>query len=485
MDRILEVPRVSPAPACLDAIVRRRARLGALLSRLRTFLPTGTVAVLIAASIFAFLQPARAQSRGEEYSALEYWEQGRWVPNGPSPEAVCLAYANLWVWNRNGFSFTTDQVSAGLWKCQRYYNGTLEPFVYTYVRGACQTAAAAPILTGSFWNYPNWDESKGVCFCAPSGRYFDRNVQWCDNTPPKVFTPDRDKSCKTGNPVSPSSGIKQQVEIDYSSPAGDSIRRVYQYRSAFTPVAPPFGIQWQLQTGPSLELPPGTNPGPVKVKGVDGEVTRFEPGGGGSWYATSPSKDLLIELIGVSGRTGWRYYDRTANALAVFSASGQLQSLWYSGGRSTNFTYSTAATPPDIAPWIGVLIRLESVPGRTIDFVRSAAGVTQAIIPGAVKDAAAGSAQSPIRYRYSEAASLGSGVGARGQLTSITFPDGTVRRYHYEDSRFPMALSGITDERSLRWSDYFYDVSGRVLSERHRNGGAGFVNQYESGRAHV
>lgn len=39
--------------------------------------------------------------------------------------------------------------------------------------------------------------------------------------------------------------------------------------------------------------------------------------------------------------------------------------------------------------------------------------------------------------------------------------------YHYEDSRFPMLLTGITDARGDRYATWTYDGSGRILTSQH------------------
>jgi YD repeat-containing protein len=58
--------------------------------------------------------------------------------------------------------------------------------------------------------------------------------------------------------------------------------------------------------------------------------------------------------------------------------------------------------------------------------------------------------------------SLGTGVPAQSQLTSIVWQDGSVRRYHHEDGRWPQAVTGITDEAGVRYGTYAYDAQGRV-----------------------
>ena len=48
-----------------------------------------------------------------------------------------------------------------------------------------------------------------------------------------------------------------------------------------------------------------------------------------------------------------------------------------------------------------------------------------------------------------------------------TAVDGKSRTYHYEDSRFPRALTGITNERGIRYVTWTYDDQGRANSSYH------------------
>ncbi len=48
-------------------------------------------------------------------------------------------------------------------------------------------------------------------------------------------------------------------------------------------------------------------------------------------------------------------------------------------------------------------------------------------------------------------------------------PDTTIRQYHYEDVNFPHLLTGITDERGIRYATYQYDEQGGVIASYHAN----------------
>ncbi|HEC18807.1 MAG TPA: hypothetical protein ENI97_05630, partial [Gammaproteobacteria bacterium] len=60
-------------------------------------------------------------------------------------------------------------------------------------------------------------------------------------------------------------------------------------------------------------------------------------------------------------------------------------------------------------------------------------------------------------YRYDES----------NNLEFVDNPDGTTRQYHYEDADYPNALTGITDERGVRYSTFSYDAQGRAILSTH------------------
>ncbi|WP_239985258.1 DUF6531 domain-containing protein [Pseudomonas syringae] len=63
------------------------------------------------------------------------------------------------------------------------------------------------------------------------------------------------------------------------------------------------------------------------------------------------------------------------------------------------------------------------------------------------------------------------------RLTKVTrnkSGESTSRSYHYEDIRNPGLLTGITDERGVRFATWSYDNSGKAVSSQH-SGGAGLT----------
>jgi len=69
------------------------------------------------------------------------------------------------------------------------------------------------------------------------------------------------------------------------------------------------------------------------------------------------------------------------------------------------------------------------------------------------------------------------GYDDNDNLTSVTYPDDTPddsqdnpkKEYHYEDSRFPYHLTGISNENGVRYATWVYDSSGRAILSEHAN----------------
>ena len=62
---------------------------------------------------------------------------------------------------------------------------------------------------------------------------------------------------------------------------------------------------------------------------------------------------------------------------------------------------------------------------------------------------------------------------ANNNLVRVTRQKGGLelaREYHYEDSRNPRLLTGITDERGIRYATWSYDDQGRGISSEHAGG---------------
>src|SRR5260221_4650524 len=67
---------------------------------------------------------------------------------------------------------------------------------------------------------------------------------------------------------------------------------------------------------------------------------------------------------------------------------------------------------------------------------------------------------------------------AAGRLSRVTYPDTRVRTYVYENTTFPLALTGIVDERGIRLATYGYDTAGRANLTEHTGPDSHFTLSY-------
>ena len=355
----------------------------------------------------------------------------------------------------------------------------------------------------------DWTSRNGppdmTCYPHSSGDYLYQRRQascktpewsesWVDPISGFCFAsvPPEDRSCTAGNPVQPGSGTKVASETDYSGAGFDQIGLTRNYRS-----------RWAVGVaGGAIGFKPGSSSGagwmhgfergvhemtfaPVptqRVSRADGTVYTFVRRAGADgipgWVAEAGLFDTLVELKDPGGmRTGWQYLARPDDAVETYSADGKLQSIRQRNGWLTTLSYSDAATP--IASYVadgaaarpGLLIAVTNQFGRRLRFVYDGAGrIVQVLPPGALKDGATGGDQAPIRYAYD----------ASGNLASVTWQDGSVKRYHYDDTRFTAHLTGITDELGVRIGTYAYDAQGRAISSEGAGGGERYTFQYNS-----
>lgn len=161
----------------LPASVRPRGR------RLRT--------PWVAVCVVAAVSSASGAVGDDHYTPLSW--SGGGVAHQATPQQVCSTVAAWWGWDRSGFTYTTEFVSNGQYRCQRYFQGTREPAQYVNVTGDCQRHPAT-IVTGSDWSYPWYDSSHNApCYCY-SPKKFDRRSEWCTAHPSCTWYPNNSQT---------------------------------------------------------------------------------------------------------------------------------------------------------------------------------------------------------------------------------------------------------------------------------------------------
>jgi len=240
-----------------------------------------------------------------------------------------------------------------------------------------------------------------------------------------------------GNPCNVKTGekIEYQTDIDLSW-----IVLTRSYHSGIAARSGGFGPGWTHSLDLRLSLSADT----LGLSGGNGYQVRFAKQGS-AFIAADNSGDRVV----ASGSQWWLY--RQGEVL-VFDSQGRLVEQRAEDGTTLSCAY-------------GEYDRLDSVThstGRSLKF-----------------NYAGNSGDALIASITSAGAMLASYTYTPGrQVETVTFPGGGQRKYHYEDSRFPRHLTGVTHEDNQRYSTFAYDTKGRVISSQHDGGADGITLVY-------
>jgi len=255
-----------------------------------------------------------------------------------------------------------------------------------------------------------------------------------------------------GNPINVANGNKYQEEVDYIASGSSPLEFRRSYNSGAFYIGN-IGKGWRHSYDRSVASF-GTF---AVVYRPDGRALTFRDTGTVNWSGDPDVNDRLQRRLDAGGTPiGWRVTTES-DAVEVYNASGQLQSITERNGRAVTFTYSDATTPSSIAPKPGILIAATDQYGRLLAFAYNASGhMTTMTAPGGRV--------------------FGYGYDAVMRLTSVTYPDQTTRRYVYDEPTLnggtsePFLLTGLVDENNVRYATFAYDSTGRAIRSEHAGG---------------
>ena len=155
---------------------------------------------------------------------------------------------------------------------------------------------------------------------------------------------------------------------------------------------------------------------------------------------------MLEQLTDIGGvTTGWRYTE-PVGSVELYDADGLLQLITDIRGNTKALSYDAQSR----------LERVDSNSGEYQIFTYDAQNRLNSV----------SDSSTPVRtwaFRYD----------ANGNLEYVDNPDGTSRQYHYNEPAFtsgadlPHALTGITDERGVRYATWEYAANGRAKASYH------------------
>ncbi|WP_239987682.1 DUF6531 domain-containing protein, partial [Pseudomonas syringae] len=235
-------------------------------------------------------------------------------------------------------------------------------------------------------------------------------------------------SCKTpslqvGNPINAANGNKFQYEEDFKLGVADPIVVGRYYNSID-------GL-WKHSFSDALNVGKDF----VVLIRADGRESMFKAVDG-KYVSTT---DLGVLLLNEAGWT----YTSTDGSVMAFSVEGELVRKISKYGIAKNIARDRYNL--QITNSVGQSVKISEDILRQLTLLE-AEGVK-------------------LQYSYSAQ-----------RLSSVTknIDGDSSRSYQYEDSRNPGLLTGITDERGVRFATWSYDDSGRAVSSQH-SGGAGLT----------
>ena len=264
-----------------------------------------------------------------------------------------------------------------------------------------------------------------------------------------------------GNPIYPLIGSKRErvdtqlrlgrtsLQLTYDS-SRELIAQAAGATAQSTGDAPGFGALWLSNLHRRIIASP--NQLIVQAYRGEGRVVSFQVNGG----ALTADADVNDRLISTSG--GYRYIDADAQTIEDYDGAGKVFSIAYAGGQRLWFTYSDTSTASSVAPAPGYLIQVTDRFGRSLRFSYS-------LPTGGLPETDARVSQ----VTDTAGRPMFVGYDAVGNLSRLTWADTAVRQFVYEVSTLPWALTGVVDERGVRYSSFGYDSQGRAISTEHAN----------------
>jgi YD repeat-containing protein len=230
-----------------------------------------------------------------------------------------------------------------------------------------------------------------------------------------------------GNPISIASGNKYQEEEDYRDGNGElDFKRYYNG----------LGGTWTHSYGMTLKTSGNT----LLLTFDDGRSSIFTLVNGA--VVGEPTEQGQLQKV-----SGQWVYTAPDNTKYTFDTQGSLTRRQLADGRTQRIAYSFQTTGK-------VKFTVTDSNGHKLQYVTSTN-------PG------------PLESLTVDGMTITYTLGKKQIITRAVKTWGnhsTTRSYLYEDTQHPTSLTGIVDERGVRFATWHYDSQGRAISSEHANG---------------
>lgn len=372
---------------------------------------------------------------GNAFSVEYYWSNPGRTDRYPTPKAYCDAYyagnPDFYAeFTRTGISVTvvvaycniyvrSDNRLIGDTGFFRYGDSCASNSSYNELTGECEVFEVSNCLS--------MQSGEGV-LVSTAGEIDDCRKR--KNKGPSETCP----SSSAGNPINFAVGNKFQYEIDYQMPGSSALKFSRSYNSLDGFWRHSFSIHLRIsQDAQSVAL--------VMAHGRE----LFFTVSGNSVVANSADIGALSKTT-----TGWQFLSAD-NERFTFDSVGKLTSWSNASDGRQEFVYN------------GSQVSVSDHRGNNLTFTEDDQHQPLTLTAPGVQ----------ITYGYN----------SNNRLVAVNKAMGgqaTQRQFHYEDARNDALLTGITDERGVRYATWSYDDQGRAVSSEHANGAERITIDYGS-----
>ena len=250
-------------------------------------------------------------------------------------------------------------------------------------------------------------------------------------------------SSSCANPVNTATGDKWQLERDYE---GVGIALARYYHSIPLDSSHGIGAGWSHSYSASLIFYPVTGDFSGALRPSGQSVSFYSDGTG--HYESDDGSGLEVS----QAASGLWNLTRNDGTIETYDPNGRLLSV-NDHGWLTTINYADALGS-QITSVVGPF-------GHTLTFGYPVGGGTTV-----------------MKITDPSGHDIVFGYDSANNLSSVTYPDGTSRHYLYENASYPNNLTGIVDERGIRYATYSFDAQGRAATSEHAGGTQKFTFTY-------
>lgn len=254
-------------------------------------------------------------------------------------------------------------------------------------------------------------------------------------------------SASTGNPINVTNGNKYEREEDLSPLPGKLGMEFVRHYNSQTTYQGAIGYGWSHSYDVQFNVVDDHH---ITLRQADGRVLYFEKQKSGDYIAQQAADGHLKK---VSEGYDWKWF---SGRTLQFTEKGQLQRIVSATGQVTQLYYTADRK----------LIKIIDPQDRRISLAYNNKGyLVELTDPGNAK----------YHYVYDQ----------KGNLEKVIYPDKSTRVYHYEDQYDPHNLTGLTDQRGIRFATWRYDDQDRAILSTHANGVQKVTLKFEKGKTLV